>query len=202
MGYLLPSGPWSMRKDDILASVLGDLKAVVVECFGGVVVGRLGNDWLRLNQFRELDETTLIHKLKVICFVPQDYRAKHRASFEDATGYRVAEDPKKAEQASWEVMYKQVQELASEADTIPSIENAFRDLPVRERIQEVMHRRKVSGAALASLFGISKMTVSNWLTGKKPIPEDAVPLLVRWVESGTAPTPEELAARRGRRPQT
>ncbi len=80
----------------------------------------------------------------------------------------------------------------------PSVENAFRGLPLRERLREVMNRRNVSGAALAPLFGVSKMTVSRWLRGEKPISEDAVPLLLRWIESEAAPTAEELTARRRR----
>jgi len=87
-------------------------------------------------------------------------------------------------------------------DNIPSVRNAFRGLPLRERLQEVMNRRKVSGAALAALFGVTKMTVSRWLRGEKPIAEDAVPLLVRWIESETAPTAEELAARRSRKDES
>lgn len=204
IGYFLPSGPWCIRKDEVLKDALGDLKAVVVEYFGGVVAGRLANDWIPLDQFRELDEKTLCHKLKVLCFVPEDYRTKHRATFEEATGYRVTENQKEAERAAWEVMDEEEaqEETAETPGTIPSVDNAFRGLPLRERLQEIMNRRKVSGAALASLFGVSKMTVSNWVSGKKPIPEDAVPLLVRWIESGTAPTAEELAARRSRRDET
>ena len=131
-------------------------------------------------------------------------RTKHRATFEEATGYRVTENQKEAERAAWEVMDEEEaqEETAETPGTIPSVDNAFRGLPLRERLQEIMNRRKVSGAALASLFGVSKMTVSNWVSGKKPIPEDAVPLLVRWIESGTAPTAEELAARRSRRDET
>jgi hypothetical protein len=42
----------------------------------------------------------------------------------------------------------------------------------------------------------SGKTISLWENGKKPIPADAIPLLVRWIESGTVPTLEELATRR------
>lgn len=205
LGYRLPSGPWCARKDEVLKSALGDLKAVVVEYFGGVVAGRLGNEWIPLERFRDLNEKELCHKLKVLCFVPEDYRSRHRANFEEATGYRVTENQKEAERAAWEVMDGEEEDMEVQTETaavpeipdnIPSVRNAFRGLPLRERLQEVMKRRKVSGAALASLFGVSKMTVSYWITGKKPIAEDAVPLLVRWIESGTAPTAEELAARR------
>jgi transcriptional regulator with XRE-family HTH domain len=62
-----------------------------------------------------------------------------------------------------------------------------------------LHRRNISGAALAALFGISRMTVSYWLRGKKPIPESITPLLVRWIENETPPTAEELAACRHRK---
>lgn len=201
IGYLLPSGPWSMRKDDILKNVLGDLKAVVVEYFGGVVAGRLGNEWLPLDRFRELDEKTLCHKLKVLCFVPEDYRSKHRANFEEATGYRVTEDPKEAEQAAWEVMPEE-DTTSNEDDltpgTFPSVENSFRGLPLRERLREIRNRRKLSVKQAGEVFGVSGKTVSLWENGKKPIPPASSPLLLRWIEEGTAPTAEELAARRRR----
>lgn len=204
IGYRLPSGPWCIRKDEVLKGALGDLKAVVVESFGGVVAGRLGNDWIPLERFRELDEKTLCNKLKVLCFVPEDFRSRHRANFEDITGYRVTESRTEAEQAAWEVIHQEEEvevlvDSAGISGTIASVDNAFRGLPLRERLQEVMRRREVSGAALGALFGVTKMTVSRWLRGEKPIPEDTVHLLVRWVESGTAPTADELAARRGRR---
>lgn len=208
IGYRLPSGPWCIRKDEVLKSALGDLKAVVVEYFGGVVAGHLGNEWIPLERFRDLNEKELCHKLKVLCFVPEDYRSKHRANFEEATGYRVTENQKEAERAAGEVVDEEEEDMEVQPETaavpeipdnIPSARNAFRGLPLRERLQEVMRRRKVSGAALAVLFGVTKMTVSRWLRGEKPIAEDAVPLLVRWIESGTAPTAEELAARRSRK---
>lgn len=211
IGYFLPSGPWCARKDEVLKSALGDLKAVVVEYFGGVVAGRLGNEWIPLERFRDLNEKELCHKLKVLCFVPEDYRSRHRANFEEATGYRVTENQKEAERAAWDVMDGEEEDMEVQTETaavpeipdnIPSVRNAFRGLPLRERLQEVMKRRQVSGAALAALFGVTKMTVSRWLRGEKPIAEDAVPLLIRWIESGTAPTAEELAARRSRKDES
>jgi len=207
IGYRLPSGPWCVRKDEVLKDALGDLKAVVVEYFGGVVAGRLVDHWIPLDRFRDLNEKELCHKLKVLCFVPEDYRSKHRANFEEATGYRVTEHLSEAERAAWEVVDEEEDmEVQPETaavpeipDNIPSVHNAFRGLPLRERLQEVMKRRQVSGAVLADLLDVSKMTISRWLRGKKPIAEDAVPLLVRWIESGTAPTAEELAARQRRK---
>jgi len=62
---------------------------------------------------------------------------------------------------------------------------------------------------LAAMFGVSAPVVSYWLKGMdqgedgkilgKPIPADVAPLVVRWVETGSSPTAEELAVLSTRR---
>ncbi|HKI10524.1 MAG TPA: hypothetical protein VKA02_00315 [Candidatus Acidoferrum sp.] len=61
------------------------------------------------------------------------------------------------------------------------------------------HCRGLHRARLLAGHGEYQRLPDLWENGKKPIPEDAAPLLVRWIESGTAPTVDELSARRGRR---
>jgi DNA-binding transcriptional regulator YiaG len=131
----------------------------------------------KLEEFGQLDEETLCHKLKVLCFVPENYRMKHRAQFEQTTGYIVTESAAEAEQAAWEV--------------IDNDGNAL-----RESLAQAMAQRKIRQSQLATLFGVAKMTVSRWLRGEKPIPRDRAPLLLRWVEAGTRPSAGELPQRK------
>lgn len=195
MGYVLPPGPSTPKKRRILSETLGNLKTVVVEAYEGIVAGRLGTEWIPLEQFEALEESKLCHKLSVYCFLAEEFSRARREKWEEQTNYQAPRTLEEAELAA----FGELEGVTPPPDNaLPTEENAFRGLPLRERLREVMNRRKVSGAVLAPLFGISKMTVSNWTTGKKPIPVDASPLLVRWIESGAAPTPEELAARRRR----
>ena len=70
---------------------------------------------------------------------------------------------------------------------------------LRVRLHAERRKRNLSQAQVAVLFGVSKMALSNWETEKKPIPAELEGLLLRWVETGQAPTAEELASRRNRR---
>ncbi len=78
-------------------------------------------------------------------------------------------------------------------------------LPLHARLRATRRARGLSLAAVGALFGVSHVTVSRWETGPepdhtgtvrgKPIPAELEPLLRRWIETGAAPTPEDLAAR-------
>lgn len=199
MGYILPFGRSTARKGRIISEALQDLKVVVEEAYGGIVAGRIGGDWYSLGQFKDLGEKQLCYNLRIYCFIPEDYQRARREGWEKAGNYQSAQTLEEAEMAAW----GDLDEVLLEHDnTSPSVDNDFRGLPLRDRLQEVMRRREVSGAALGELFGVSKMTVSNWLTGRKPIPRGAAPLLLRWIETETPPTAEELAARRTHKVRT
>jgi len=65
--------------------------------------------------------------------------------------------------------------------------------------------RQLSLAAVGALFGVSHAMVSRWERGQepdadgivrgKPIPRELVPFMTRWLQTGEAPSAEELAAR-------
>jgi DNA-binding transcriptional regulator YiaG len=78
---------------------------------------------------------------------------KHRAQFEQTTGYIITESAEEAERAVWEV--------------VDNDGNAL-----RESLAEAMAQRNVSQSQLAALIGVAKMTISRWLRGEKPIPRD------------------------------
>ena len=82
-------------------------------------------------------------------------------------------------------------------------------VPLRIRLRAARLERKLSLAEVGRLFGVSHAAVSTWETGTepdmegkvhgKPIPAELVPLVLRWVETGEAPSPSELAARKNTR---
>lgn len=199
MGHALPPGAARTQRAEVITRGLEDLKAVVVDYLGGVVVGHDGTRWLPFENFRDLNERTLTRKLRLYIFLPEDWEAKRRTKWEDVTGRRVTEDPEEAERETWEAEDAGGDlghEVASSAD-------GFRGWPLPRRLRAMMRRRGLRQTDLAVMFEVSPPVITYWLGGKNPIPPDVDPLLVRWVENGTPPTAEELAAlaaRRSKRP--
>jgi tetratricopeptide (TPR) repeat protein len=83
-------------------------------------------------------------------------------------------------------------------------------LPLHARLRATRRARGLSLAAVGTLFGVSHVMVSRWEAGPepddtgtvrgRPIPAELEPLLQRWIETGAAPAPEDLAARTTARP--
>jgi tetratricopeptide (TPR) repeat protein len=83
-------------------------------------------------------------------------------------------------------------------------------MPLHARLRATRRARGLSLAAVGALFGVSHVMVSRWETGPepddtgtvrgRPIPSELEPLLRRWIETGAAPAPEDLAARTTTRP--
>jgi transcriptional regulator with XRE-family HTH domain len=75
--------------------------------------------------------------------------------------------------------------------------------PLPNRLYAALAERKLKRKDLARIFGVSCAAVTYWLNGlklgedpkdAKPIPGDLAILMVRWLETGQEPTPQELAA--------
>src|SRR5262249_50271291 len=87
--------------------------------------------------------------------------------------------------------------------------NGYRGWPLHRRLAAMAKHRELKRKDLAALFGVSPAIITYWLHGTepgpdgkvtgKPIPDSLAPLMIRWLETGQEPTPEELASRRGRR---
>ena len=211
MGYLLPTGGAKRERQEIVASALGDLKAVVVEYLGGVVAGLHNGAWIPFEKFASLDEQSLCRKLRLFLFIPVDFNERRQKQWEQTTGKRVTTSAKEAERLLWEGVEPTPAngETTRKAEPIASPETAYRGLPLYERLRFVMKDRGLRQQAVSSIFGVSQPTVAYWLKGTipdmdgkvygKPIPEELVPLVVRWIERGEAPTAEELASRKTRR---
>jgi hypothetical protein len=202
---------------------------VAVDYLGGVVVGKLGgrgrvqDDWLPLDKWTDLDEETLCRKLKVFVFLPPDWNQRRRNCFEKVTGYRVTESIAEAQAAAWRTGAPETIETPSEHQAKPSAADdgiyrgeadGWKQIgPLPNRLYAALVARKLKRMDLARIFGVSSAAVTYWLKGlklgenpseAKPIPEDLGLLMVRWLETGKEPTPEELAAlpSRSRTPRT
>jgi hypothetical protein len=167
--------------------------------------------WIPFEKFASLDERSLCRKLRLFLFIPVDFNERRQKQWEQTTGKRVTTSAKEAERLLWEGVEPTPAngETARKVEPIASPETAYRGLPLYERLRFVMKDRELRQQAVSSIFGVSQPTVAYWLKGTipdmdgkvygKPIPEELVPLVVRWIERGEAPTAEELASRKTRR---
>lgn len=200
MGYDLRPGGAVQERRRVVQAALEDLKAVVVDYLGGVVAARHAGRWLTLAEAATLNEEDLGKRVRWFLFVPETWAADRRRKWEEATGWTATEDTQEAHLA-----------LHEHVPTSGDMESGgLAGASLRLRLQAARNTRGLNTRQVAALFGVSHVTVQNWErgtepdpdTGKvrgKPLPEELVPLLVRWVETGEAPRPEELAARTTRR---
>jgi hypothetical protein len=186
---------------------LEDLKAVVVDYLGGVVAARVrGKGWWRLEEAAALPERELLERVAFYCFLPETWREdrkrKWEARMEDRAhrlgtpAWKVTEDPQEAARA---------RPGLTVAGSGPGLAAA----PLYNRLRAARLERGLSLDQVGAFFGVSKMAVSKWEAGSEPdeegrirgmpIAADLQPLVLRWVETGEPPKPEELGARRIRR---
>ncbi len=205
VGYLLPRGRSYTRRRTILQHALGDLRTVIEEHLEGLVAGQLDTAWLSFDRLTELEPGELAHQLRLFCFVPADYGARLVQKWEVTTGYGAVTDADEAERHYW-ASPSGIPFSRDGEPVVPTIDLAR----LHHRLLDTMHERNLRQKDLAALFGVSPVTISYWLqgsepddTGKvrgRPIPEEVVPLVVRWIEEGVAPTADALAALTSRRP--
>lgn len=211
MGYYLPSGGADRTRAEMTRFALEDMKAVVEEALGGIVAGKFKGEWIRLGHVKKLRTEEVLKEVTWFFFLPEDWRERL---------HNVIEEHSKREFLNGQspfmvrITNNLTDKLAAEASrgfTIDRKDNSEKDgvnrLPLQNRLRIARVERELKLEDVGRLFGVSKMTVSNWErgpeldpeTGKrkgKPIPSNIAPLLVRWIETGTAPTPEELSHRK------
>ncbi len=193
LGYWLPPGAAHAKRAHVVRRALEDLKAVVVDYLGGVVAARRGKEWLSLEEASKLPEKEL-GQAKWYLFVPETWRADRREKWEAAMKERAARGE---EPYAWTVT-----EDPAEAERARELlhEDGDGEKPLRHLFRAARLDRGLSLAQVGALFRVSKMAVSTWERGEKPIPTELVPLIRRWTDTGGAPTADELAARKTRRP--
>jgi len=210
IGRDVPRGNAHKARQKVMEETLADFRRVVVDDFGGVVVGRLtekertdGGDgplWFPLDRFRELDDRTLGHKLKVFIFLPIDWEKRRQEAFEEKTGYRVTDKPAEAETAAW----------GGEADVAPLApgevsgpDNGWRGLTLPARLFAAMKHRRLRQKDVARIFGVTDGQVTRWLAPARGetdaakvarIPDDMGALMLRWIETGVEPEEGALDA--------
>lgn len=194
LGRSLPPGRAHVRRADFYRKTLEDFKAVVEEYLGGVVAVRLrgkdGDRWLSLKEAGDLREAEL-KKARFYFFLPKDWREERTRKWEERSGWRASKTTEEAEKAR-EALRGQLDEGT--------------EVPLRELLRAKRTELGLSQGGVGALFGVSQKTVSKWENGPepdeegkvrgKPIPLEVVPLLQRWVETGEAPSKEELEARK------
>jgi len=188
MGYELPKS--RVAKTKTATEALQDIRFVVEEHFGGVVVAHPSKDtWLTLAEATDALSVEELLDVAWLFFLPPDWLSKMRDRYNALQEERLAS-------GETDKLYKMVGPDSPEAPL---------ERPLRERLRKAMADRKLAGPKVAELFGVTKMSVSRWLStevGKgKPIAEALVPLVERWIATGEAPTADELGAIRkpGRR---
>lgn len=197
MGYFLAD---RSKRAKTVTKALEDIQAVVVEYLGGVVAGYHDGRWVSFETFQNLDERTLTKGLRLLVFLPENWRDIRKERWETSTDRRVTEDLAEAEREVWE---GESSEEALTGDAVVSEEDGFRGWPLSRRLLATIKKRDLRQKDVATLFGVSAVSVTYWVRGqnshgeRKRIPDRLAPLLIRWIETGETPTPEELAVSKG-----
>lgn len=194
LGHELPPGRAVAQRRLAIQKTLEDIKAVVVDYLGGVVAAKIKDRWVSLDEVATLSRDEL-EAARFFLFLPETWRMDRRKRWEAQTGWTATESIQEAERA---------RELLREPPSAVSTDNAgLAGLPLRMRLHSARMVRRVSLRQAGELFGVSKQAVEAWERGPenkgKPIPAELYPLVLRWVETGEPPRPEELTARRTRR---
>lgn len=209
MGHPYPPGRAVAARRESTRKALEDLRFVVEEVLGGLVVARLGDRWLSLEGLKKLQlhEGVLSRKVKFFPFLPLDLQAKVKEILDPYNAERHArgETPylwkvRSAGEPEPEPLVPEVLEAETEPPEAAPVGLQGGDLWTALRAART--ERKLSQAKVGALFGVIQQALAAWERGPeagKPIPPELAPLVRRWVENGTAPTEEELASRRTRR---
>ena len=202
MGHKLPPGRAYGQRKAIVEKALSDIRTVVESHYGGIIAGRIGegskDEWFSVEEMQVFDEQRL-RSVKFYFFLPFDAYEQLTARAEKRIGKRLTPSVEEARAARHSQMVEVVRERGEEEGSAPVMSR--QSLPVL--IHETLSRRNLKRADFARIFGVSKMTVSHWLHGLKEgedpanakrIAPDLVPLVMRWIETGIAPSGEELTA--------
>jgi len=200
MGLPYPPGGSGTVRRASLRTALEDLHHLVEKVLGGLVAARWDGKWLTLADARKLPESDLARKVKFFPFLPLDLAAKMHEVIEadNAKVYTWKVKPSPRPSA---LIPEVVTEDSEESDELEVV--GLEGAPLWIRLRVARADRKLSQAKVAGLFGVTQQALARWEaeedTDRKPIPSELAPLVRRWVETGEAPTPDELAARRTRR---
>lgn len=196
LGYELPPGRAVQAREALAVAALKDLRAVVEEYLGGRVVGRRGGVWLSLHEAERIRAEELLGEVSWFLFLPEDWLARAQKTFED-------HQLRRYERGETDRPVRVTTNNAPASDATSAGEVGLDAAELRVRLHAKRRERELTSDAVGKVFGVSKMTVSNWERGRDaggaPIPEDLQPLILRWIEKGEGPTEDELKALAARR---
>lgn len=201
LGYPpFPRGMAHSTRKRLLRQALQDFHLVLVEYLEGCVAARLDDQWHSLAAIQDALEQGTLSARRVyqettwFPFVPDDCEqiqirkwerrlAAQAMAGEDRFAYTYTSDPQEAA----------LSRVARIEGTTPLVEGKA-PTPLGERLAETRKERGISQEDLGRRFGVTKMSVSRWETGKKPVRKALVPLIERWLQDpGSWPTKSELA---------
>jgi len=186
----------------MMGEAIGDLRAVVEDALGGLVVARLGSvkdaRWLTVEEALDLPERDLA-RVRWVPFVADDWldrlradlaadaRERHRRGDVDYLLEVTTDRGRYAEGVA--ALRGTAKRAAGEGDDVA---------PVHERLRKARAARGLTQAQAAALFGVVRETLSRWERATKPVPDHLVEVIARWVETGEAPTEDDLAPTKAR----
>ena len=209
MGLFLRPGTARAHRAATVRLALEAFHAVVEEAYGGIVAARHAEKWLSLEEASKLPEEDLGKRVLWCFFLSEGWRERRGADIEAHHAERHARG-----EVPYPIRVTESRDVAARSHAELAGDRHEGDVglasePLRIRLRATRKDRKLSQAAVGKVFGVSQPTVALWEkgteldeTGKpkgKPIPEELVPLVLRWVDTGEPPTPDELAARKTRR---
>ena len=195
MGYFLPPGEARETRKRLVSYALQDIEKVV-EAFAGVVAAqRPDGRWLTLEEAAALPEEELVKRVRWFIFVhpkPGEHMGRTVETYQKGR-YERGETPHPIR-----VVRHEPDAPVDEAAPRVGLEGE----PLHVRLYLTRKERKLSQAAVGAIFGVIQQAVAAWERGEetgKAIPAELAPMVLRWVEDGTPPTADELAARKTRR---
>jgi hypothetical protein len=183
MGVEMPSGAHGNKRNSIIKRALEDLEAVVVQAMGGLVAVQCPKGaWITLSRAKTLPADTLVKDSFFFLFAPEgwvDRMATHHEKW--------SQDRARAGKG-WEVKIDRKTPPAP----IPSIEpqevGAGEPDSLHRRLATARKDRKLTQGQVGALFGVSQQALGAWEKETKPIPGRLREPILRWIETGEAPT--------------
>lgn len=160
-------------------------RRVVENYFGGKVVARKKGVWISLQEAAALKPSEVLRTWTWFFFLAADFEERERKNLEEYHAGR-------KEKGETDRTVKVERPPKSTDPTGLSV------LSLRERFGAKRKELGLTVRDVAQIFGVSGVSVSKWerpkSEGGSGVPERFAALVLRWIETGTEPTPEELSS--------
>jgi len=202
LGYSPPPGAASARRLHMMGEAIGDLRAVVEDALGGLVVARLGTGkdarWLTVEEALELPERDL-GRVRWVPFVADDWLDRLRADL-------AADARERHRRGDVDYLLEVTTDRGRYAESVAALRGQAKRAagegadvaPIHERLRKARAARGLTQAQAAAVFGVARETLSRWERTEKPVPDHLVEVIARWAETGEAPTEADLAPTKAR----